>query len=575
MKALTPLKKYKVKVIGAPLLKIFECVCELYIPFIVKNIIDEGFSPTSTHYLDTQFIVNNCLLMFGLAFAGFLCTMVTQYFASRVCSDYNYDLKKELFHHMNSLSSTQIEAYGKNKAVNLISNDALSLQRGVQMYMRLLLRAPFLVIGSVVASFIVAPRFGYIVLGALALCSVIIILVFTLTPPKYQKAQGELDQLSNVGDDNITGSRVIRAFNQQEAQLDKFAIHNDKYARQSMAIERINALVNPLTFAFINGAIILIFYLGKVSFSNNEGLITVGGLVSLVSYLTQSLAALLQFTKLVTSLSKAIASKKRVDEFFSIEPSIKSGELKTLDRNKPLYKFDDVSLSFTGDKNVLEDINFEINEGETIGVIGGTGSGKSVFLSLLNRLNDVSSGALYFYGENIKDYDLSLIKDQVAFVTQTPSFFKGTIKDNLTLGLDYTEDEIISALKLAEAYEFVSKYEDFLNHKVEEKGVNFSGGQKQRLCIARAILSKKKIVVLDDSTSALDYKTDSLVRSHLRNISGLTLIIASQRATSLSGCDKIIVLDEGKIVGIGGHDKLLSSCSLYKEIYETQVSING
>lgn len=578
MHALTPLKKYKVKVIGAPLLKIFECVCELYIPFIVKDIIDEGFNVNSSYYLDTQFIVLRVLLMFGLAFAGFFCTMLTQYLSSKTCSDYNYDLRKLLFSHLQKLSIVQVEEYGKNKALNLVSNDSLSMQRGVQMYMRLLLRAPFLVVGSVVASFLVSTKLGFVVLGALVLSSIVIGIIFVVTPKRYGLAQKELDNISSIGEDNVEGSRVIRAFNQQENQKIKFNKSNEEYERRSINIERINSLVNPLTFAFVNGAIILIFFLGNISIKNNDSSITIGGLVSLVSYLTQALTALLQFTKLVTSLSKAFSSKKRIDEFLAIEPKIISGEVNKADQinnGDELIKFDNVCLNFGGEVNALDQLSFSVRKGEKVGIIGGTGSGKSILLSLLNRNNEVTSGQVIFAHKNVKEYDLGFLKSHFAYVSQTPSFFAGTINDNLTLGEEYSEREIIEALQLSQAFEFVSKYSDFIERKVEEAGSNFSGGQKQRLLIARAILANKEVLVLDDATSALDYKTDSLIRNKLNEKKDLTLFIASQRATSLIHCDNIIVLDKGVIVGYGDHDYLLNNCDVYKEIYETQVKING
>ena len=574
MSGLTPLKKYSWQVFFAPLLKVIECITELIVPFVVRSIIDEGLTAGGAHYGDSTFVSLRCLIIFGLALVGFGCTMAAQYICSRTATDFSRDLKNVLARQVFRISSGQMNAFGKSKAVNLINNDAPSLQNGVFMFMRLIVRAPFLVIGSVVASFIVNVYAGIVVLCALACCAATILIVVLSTPKAYASLQGELDTLSSYGEDNIVGARVVRAFNKQAESEEDFESHSEAYRKKALKISKINAFINPLTFAFVNLAIILIIYLG--SFEAPRTGLSAGSIVALINFLTQCLTALLQFTRLVTSLSKAWASKRRIDAFLAIEPEIVDGSIRELPEQKEgthVFELKDVSLSFGGENNVLDHIDFTVDHGEKVGIIGGTGSGKSTLLSLLLRFYDPTSGECFYEGERMKDCALSLIRKDVAFVSQKPQLFKGTVRSNILFGSSQASDEEIdAALEAAQAKEFVSRYEDGVDHEVEEGGANLSGGQKQRLLIARALLSKRKILILDDATSALDYKSDLLVRQAIDKIPGLTTIIVSQRATSIKDCHKIVVLDKGRIIGSGNHEKLLADCSVYREIYEAQVS---
>lgn len=570
------LKKYRAKVIIAPILKGVEVVCELVVPFIVSSIIDQGLNENGTHFHDKNFILYSCLIVLGLAFIGFFATMITQYVSSKTSSEFSYDLKREIYSHLNSLSIAQVEEFGKAKALNLLTSDAISVQNGVFMLMRLAVRAPFLVIGSIVASFIISPLAGLIVLSSLLLCALVIFLVIYLTPKQYAALQHSLDNLNSYGDDDIVGGRVIRAFNKEDEEISSFKDETSKYRKQAILISKINAIINPLTFAFVNLAIILVIYMGAKDGLNSS--LSIGGIVAIMSFLTQSLAALIMFTRLVTSLSKAYASKKRIDDFFSVEgriASISSKPLPLIKEKEELLRLEDAGVSFGGETMALSNINLSINKGESIGIIGGTGSGKSTLISLLNRFRDPSVGNIYYGNINLKELNLKELRSQFAIVFQRPEFFKGTIKSNLLLSnKDASDEEIIEALKLSLSEEFVSRYKDYFDHEVEENGTNFSGGQKQRLLIARALLSHRHILILDDSTSALDYKSDSLVRKNISSIKGLTTIIVSQRATSIKNCDCIYVLDKGEIVGRGKHEELLKNCSIYKEIFEAQVKKN-
>lgn len=572
-KAFAPLRKYRVKVVLAPIFKLFEAVTELIIPLLVSRIIDEGLSSSGAHFQDWNYIFGLAGVMFALAVAGFSVTMITQYLAAKVSSDYSFDLKKTVYERIHVLSAKQLDEYGRNKALNLLNNDCFLLQNGVQMLMRLIVRAPFLVLGSIIASFIINPIAGCVVLGALVLSGASIGVVVSCTPKQYAKLQKELDVISSRGDDEIAGARVVRSFNKEDEEKRLFYASSEKYRRQALLISRINALINPLTFALINGAILLIFYIG--GFHNAEAGLSVGNIVALMNYLTTSLSALIMFTRLITSLSKAFTSKKRIDDFLSLEPSIVSGgreKEEATQEGEAIFEFKDASLGFGGENLALKGINLSIHKGESVGIIGGTGSGKSTLLNLMERFYDLSSGSLYFHGHDIKESKLENIRSEIAFVSQKKQLFRGTIRSNLLLAkANASEEEMHRALEEALAEEFVCRYKDGLDHEVEEGGQNFSGGQKQRLLIARALLSSRPILFLDDATSALDYKSDLLVRKNIAKVKDLTVVMVSQRATSIKDCDRIYVLDKGEIVGEGKHEELLSSCLVYREIYETQV----
>ncbi len=572
-KAFGPLKKYRAKVILAPTFKLFEAVTELIVPLLVSAIIDNGLDSKGSHYQDWNYILLLSGIMFGLAIAGFAVTMITQYLAARVSSDYSYDLKQVLYERIHLLSPRQLDEYGRNKALNLVTNDAFLVQSGVQMLMRLIVRAPFLVLGSVVASFIVSPLAGCIVSATMLLCAAVIAIVVLCTPKQYAKLQRELDIISTRGEDEIVGARVVRSFNKEAKETEEFRSASEKYRKQALVISKINALINPLTFAFVNLAILLIFYLG--GFHAEASHLSVGDIVALMSYLTTSLSALIMFVRLMTSLSKAFTSKKRIDDFLAIEPDVVSGEKvhnEPLQEGETIFEFKDASLSFGGENYALKNINLILKKGQSVGIIGGTGSGKSTLLNLMERFFDLSDGELLYRGDSIKDGSLEEIRSSIALVSQKKQLFAGTIRSNLLLGKkDATEEQMWQALKDSLAYEFVSRYSDGLDHRVEEAGQNFSGGQKQRLLIARALLSDRPILFLDDATSALDYKSDLLVRQNIAKKEGLTVVLVSQRATSIKDCDNIYVLENGQIVDEGNHAELLASCPIYQEIYETQV----
>lgn len=568
--ALEPLKRYRFKVVLAPFLKLFEVASELCLPFLVKYLIDEGIDKGDT---ETIFLIGGIMLALGVV--GFAITILAQYLSASVASSFGYDLRKKLYGHLDHLSEKELNAFGKEKALTLVANDSFALQNGVNMFMRLLLRSPFLVLGSLILSFFINVYAGLIFLGVVVLSVIVMGLVMVLSPKRYGALQSDLDTISREGGDALKGARPIRAFNKEKMEEDKFAAASARYEKDGLAIGRLNALINPLTFCFVYFGLAAIVYLGGHPFGGTA--LSTGSIVSLVSYLTTSLASLVMFSRLIVSLNRARASLKRLDAFLETGTDVRPLATKTEKDGKPgpLIQFANVSLTygFKGEAPAVQGLTFAINPGQTIGFIGGTGSGKSTTIALLERLYEPSEGQLFYRGLPLKDYDLGALREEISLVSQKPSIFEGTVRSNLLLGkATATEEEMVAALKESLAYEFVSQYHDGLDHPIEQGGLNLSGGQKQRLLIARALLHGGSLLILDDSTSALDFISDKTVRQNLQKKKDLTKIIVSQRATSLADCDQIFVYDKGRIVAQGKHDELLKTCPIYKDIYEMQVA---
>lgn len=573
--ALSALKGKYVKVFLCPSVKLLECIMELITPFLVRYIIDDGIAKG-----DIDLTIKLSCVIFALAVLGFCFTMFGQYWAARVSADYSYDLRKDIYGHMATLSETDLNAYGKQKILTLMSNDSFSMQNGVMIFMRFIFRPPFLLIGATILSFVIDWKSGLIFLAAIIFSAIVIAIVMLVSPKKYAAIQGNLDELSLLSNDALQGARPIRAFNKQEYEINKFDESINSYKKKNMDMAKFNSLLNPMTFLAVNLGMVLVVYLeyhfGILDENSNAGFVTIGELVSLISYLTSSLTALVAFQRLIVSLNKAAASKKRIDDFLAYEPQIintkefsKNDEIK----EKPYISFNNVSLTYgkKGDKFAVSGLTFDIKKGSWVGLIGGTGSGKSTTISLLERLYEPSEGEILYRGISLDKYDLDSLRKEISLVSQKPSIFKGSIRSNLLLAKkDATEEEMIDALKKSLAYEYVSKYDDFLDHEVEEAGANLSGGQKQRLLIARALLKGGDLLILDDSTSALDYLSDQQVRHNISQIPSLTKIIVSQRAGSLKDCDLILVYDKGQIIAQGKHEELLKDCQVYQEIYEMQ-----
>lgn len=450
------------------------------------------------------------------------------------------------------------------------------MQNGVNMFMRLIFRPPFLFIGATIFAFTIDFRTGLVFVIALLLCALVIGRIMHSTNQKYSAIQRSLDEMTLISNDVLSGARPVRAFGKEEYEEERFGKSVLTYRERSLSLASTNAWFNPLTFFFVNAALILIVAIGGFS-ELEDSPITIGEIVSLVSYLVSCLAAMVMFSRMIVSLSKALASKERIDSLLSMKGNIQNSGVINKDEEASgtkLIEFKDVSLTYgnkKGDKPAVSGLTFRIDQGETVGIIGGTGSGKSTAISLLLRLFEPTNGQIFYRGIPLYEYDLNALRKEISVVLQKPSIFKGSIRSNLLLAKkDATEDEMIKALKNALAYDYVSKYDDFLDHEVEEGGTNLSGGQKQRLLIARALLKGGDVLILDDSMSALDYLSDQKVRANISKIKGLTKIIVSQRASSLIDCDKILVFDNGHIIANGKHEELLKTCDVYREIFEIQ-----
>lgn len=567
MKALTPLKKYKWKVIAAPALKIVECVIQLATPFLIRYMIDNGIEKG-----DVSYVLKFGGILLALSVVAFGVTMVAQYLAARVSADYAYDLRKELYSRFLDLKESDLEKFGKNKAMTIFTSDVNAMQNGVMMFMRLILRPPFLVIGAVILSFFVAPLGGYIVLGAALLSSAIIALVICLSPKRYSAVQSDLDDITDIGSDILTGARPIRAFSTREKEAKRFEKANSSYKKHGIKVSLMNALINPFTFLFINAGIVLIAALGGLKL--NDGSLTSGQLASLISYLTLLLGAIIMFSRMIVSVNKAATSNKRINSFLSIPLNKEDAKMPELKEGEDvLVSLENVSFAYSDTSALaLENVYFSVKKGESVGIIGGTGSGKSTLLALIEKTYEAKEGNMRFSGMDYSALPSSYIHEHISYVSQKPSLFAGSIKSNLLVAnKTASEEEMTNALKKALAWEYVSKYDEKLDHEVEEGGRNLSGGQKQRLLLARAFLRKADLLILDDSMSALDYLSEKKVRNNIKKLKGVSKIFVSQRVTSLMDMDVIYVMDKGKILDHGTHEELMERCPLYREIYEMQV----
>lgn len=565
--------------IFGPMFKTLEVIFELLIPFIMKDIIDNGVK-IAKETGDASKIFIDGLIIIGFVILGFCSTIVCQYFASIASQGFGTDLRNRLFKKINELSMKEINFFGIGYLSNIFNNDINRLQLAVAMMVRLVVRAPALVIGSIVCSFLINYKIAFIFLAVVIIVSIFLYIVFSITSKQFLNLQKKNDKLSQIVDDGISGTRVIRSFNTEEYEIKKYKTETGEYYKDSKKMISINALINPITFLVINLAILITVYLGinmlnNGSFINFNGeLFSSGDIIALIQYLNQMLMALIVVCNLVVIFNKSFASKKRVDALLIKESSIKNNynyDLINISNGDNLFEFKNVDFSYSGKNNVLNNLNFVIKKGDSIGIIGGTGSGKSTIIKLMDRFFDATNGEILYKGVDIKKYNSESLHKEISIVNQKNQLFKGTIKSNLLIGNSAAnENDMITSLKNAEAYSFVEKYPEFLDHYVEEGGQNFSGGQKQRLCIARALIRNSETVIFDDSMSALDFITDKKVRHNLAKMENLTKIYVSQRVTTLMYCDKILVVDNGKIIDIGNHEELLKNCKIYREIYKSQ-----
>ena len=578
-----------------PLLKIIEAIFDLLIPLIMKAVLDLSQFNTPDNipnvvskniatfirafnfgdsFLADALTGGGIILVMGVV--GYAITMVAQYLAARSSVNVGTEIRNSLYNKMLTLSKKERNSIGNSKILTLINSDTYQVQQGLLLFVRLIVRAPFILTGSLIISFVLDWRIGFAFLAIVPLIILVNVLVLRKSSKGYIEIQKDLDSLSNSTSEMTEGARVIRASNNQELENNKFSSKTTDYQDKSIAVNKINALINPLTFAITSIVIIVIVFLLKESlFNSGDNLLMASTIIAEMAYLAQIFFVTVQITQAVIDIVKGTVSAKRINEVLMITPQItnsdspKTGEVNI---GEELIKFDHVSFSFDEKKMFLNDLNFQIRKGETFGIIGGTGSGKSTVINLIERFYDVTDGTIFYKGIPLKEYDLKSLRNDIGLVNQKSSLFKGTIKSNYLMAKpDASDEEIIKSLKDAEAYEFVNKYEDKINHEVNEGGTNFSGGQKQRLCIGRALLKHPEILILDDSTSALDLLTDKKIRETVKGFKDMTKVIVSQRVATIQNADFILVLEGGKVVGQGKHKDLMKDCPIYKETYETQI----
>ena len=562
------LKNYKLNLTLGPLAKLTEAIFELIVPLVMSDIIDNGIDGDG----GLEYVLTHGAIMVALGVLGLACALTCQYLAAKCSQGFGTELRNDLFRHINTLSFKELDKFGTPSIVNRLSSDVNQLQYMVAMLIRLVIRAPFLVIGAAVMAMTINLKLSLIFIAAAPLIAVVLYFIMSRSIPLYKTVQQKLDKVAQITRENLSGVRVVRAFSEQEYEKDRFDKSADELTRGAIVVGRISALLNPATFVIINAAIIAILWFGGGLV--NTGEMTQGEVFAFVNYMTQISLALVVVAQLVVTVTKAIASGTRVVELLDATPSITDDGNTEVDTSvdSPAVKFDHVSFGYNEGKYTLTDLTLTVPRGASVGVIGGTGSGKSTLVNLLARFYDVSEGSVELFGTDVKKYPLKQLRRTVAYVPQNTMLFSGTIRSNLLMGGRDADDETLwKCLETAQAASFVREKEKGLDSVVMQGGKNFSGGQRQRLAVARALAAHSDILVLDDSSSALDFATDLNMRTAINATRGdTTLFLVSQRATSLKDCDVIVVLDGGLVAGIGKHDDLLKTCDVYREIYLSQ-----
>ena len=562
------LKNYKLNLTLGPLAKLTEAIFELIVPLVMSDIIDNGIDGDG----GLEYVLTHGAIMVALGVLGLACALTCQYLAAKCSQGFGTELRNDLFRHINTLSFKELDKFGTPSIVNRLSSDVNQLQYMVAMLIRLVIRAPFLVIGAAVMAMTINLKLSLVFIAAAPLIAVVLYFIMSRSIPLYKNVQQKLDKVAQITRENLSGVRVVRAFSEQEYEKDRFDKSADELTRGAIVVGRISALLNPATFVIINAAIIAILWFGGGLV--NTGEMTQGEVFAFVNYMTQISLALVVVAQLVVTVTKAIASGTRVVELLDAAPSITDDGNTEVDTSvdSPAVKFDHVSFGYNEGKYTLTDLTLTVPRGASVGVIGGTGSGKSTLVNLLARFYDVSEGSVELFGTDVKKYPLKQLRRTVAYVPQNTMLFSGTIRSNLLMGGRDADDETLwKCLETAQAASFVREKEKGLDSVVMQGGKNFSGGQRQRLAVARALAAHSDILVLDDSSSALDFATDLNMRTAINATRGdTTLFLVSQRATSLKDCDVIVVLDGGLVAGIGKHDDLLKTCDVYREIYLSQ-----
>ncbi len=567
-KLLKYLKDYKKESVLGPLFKLLEASFELMVPLVVAAMIDTGIENKDGKYV---LMMGGILLL--LAIVGLTASLTAQYFAAKAAVGFSTKLKRALFAHIQSLSYAELDRLGTTSLITRMTSDVNQVQSGVNLVLRLFLRSPFVVFGAMIMAFTIDVKAAMIFVVTIPLLSIVVFGVMLISIPLYKKVQAGLDRVLGITRENLTGVRVIRAFGKEKEEIEKFEEANLTLNRVQMFVGRFSALMNPLTYVIVNGGLIVLIWTGALQVE--AGILTQGAVVALVNYMSQILVELVKLANLIITVTKAIACGNRIQDVFEVETSLKDEATTRVESRKDdeFVVFEKVGLVYPeASEESLTDIHFTARRGEVIGVIGGTGSGKSSLVNLIPRFYDVTSGQIRIEGEGIETYPLAQLREKIGVVPQKAVLFQGTIRSNMQWGKkDATDEEIWAALETAQAAEFVREKEGGLDALVEQGGKNFSGGQRQRLTIARALVKKPEILILDDSASALDYATDAALRQGIReNLMGTTVFIVSQRAASILHANQILVLDDGELVGTGTHETLLESCDVYREIYESQ-----
>ena len=565
-KLLRFMKGYKKESILGPFFKMLEVVFELMVPLIVANIVDIGIKGDNTAYI---FKMSLLLVLFGLI--GLSSTLAAQFFAAKAAVGFASKVRFALFEHISRLSYAELDSVGTSTLITRMTSDINQVQHGVNLTLRLFLRSPFIVFGALIMAFTVDVKAALWFVIVIPILSIVVFGIMLISIPLYKKVQGGLDRVVGLTRSGLSGARVVRAFCTENREAQEFEERNNNLTETQKFVGRISALMNPLTYVIINLAVIALIYTGAIRVET--GIITQGAVIALYNYMSQVLVELIKLANLIINITKSVASGNRIQSVFEIESSQTESTNAVVSADAGNIEFKNVSLKYKGAaENSLQNITFSVKKGETVGIIGGTGSGKSTLVNMIPRFYDSSEGELLIGGVNVKDWNMETLREKIAVVPQKAVLFKGTVRENILWGnKNATDDEIYSALETAQAFDIIMKKEDKLDHLVEQSGRNLSGGQRQRLTIARALVKKPQILILDDSSSALDYATDSALRKAIaESTEEMTVFIVSQRASSVMNADKIIVLDDGEAVGIGTHNELLATCDIYNEIYHSQ-----
>lgn len=582
-KLLVYLKDYKKETVLAPLFKMLEATFELFVPFVMADIIDYGIGAS-----DSGIVLRSGLLLIALGLIGLLCSITAQYFAAKAAVGFSTKLKHALFDHIQTLSFTEIDTLGTSTLITRMTSDVNQVQNGINMVLRLFLRSPFIVFGAMIMAFLIDVKAAFVFVVTIPLLAVVVFGIMLITMPLYKKVQAGLDAVLLTTRENLTGARVIRAFHKETEETERFEEKNTALTNLQLFVGKLSALTNPVTYIIVNAATILLLYVGAVRV--DEAVISQGQVVALVNYMSQILVELVKLANLIILITKALACANRIESIFEVESSMQWGEtaqaasgqvilaeekerMAAAQENTPAVEFDHVHLAYAGaGAESLSDIHITVKKGQTVGVIGGTGSGKSSLVNLIPRFYDCTKGTVRIDGRDVKAYGMEELRGKVGIVLQRAVLFRGTIRENLLWGRkDASDEELWEALSRAQAKEFVEAKEGGLDAPVAQEGRNLSGGQRQRLTIARALVGRPKILILDDSASALDYATEAALRTAIKELPGdTTVFIVSQRASSIRHADQIIVLEDGEMAGLGTHEELLAGCEVYQEIYYSQ-----